>query len=239
MPDPLNGSLVIAEALPVQEVTGISLIIAEANKLPLQDVANDEATLHNLGLRFLDSEERCKGLYLRKAAIIYEAWSIHSRRGRSSKFGKWVARYTDMSLKQAHRLRAVAEVFVFGLSKSICDRMSQLPDLDLLEATLQNIKLTALYHLSNSCVPAAAREEALAEAKCSTVTPARALEIIERHTVPCLALADSKDVMKSPKAKSLRRAVEVEGGGVTIRATDGDHLKILKAAVKQLERLGS
>jgi len=239
----IEGRPVVAEEEPLQQQLNLGASMS-GQLVPSQVVVvehshfsdTEKDMLHALGCSFLDAIEESKGICLRKAELIWKAWSIYCRRGHEQKFGSWVSKYTDLSRTQAHRLRLVYECFVQAAMK--CSSVEQPPDLAELEQTLANIKVTALYHLSSPTTPPAARLEAMEESKNAVITPARALEIIDKHTVPSFDVEKAQSSARSAKPRAKRRIIEVDGvGKVTVQAADGDLRKVLRAALKQLGRV--
>jgi hypothetical protein len=188
--------------------------------------------LHDLGQQFIASMESGKELFIDQSYIVFQAWENLSRRGKESQFGRWISFYTDLSRTHAYRLVAVARCFVVPYLN--CPSVGQF-ELTSVKESLGKIKLTALCHLSSSAVPQGARDEALFEARTSVVTPARAIEIIKKYTVPVFGKNDKSSV-PGRKRKGSRRTFDVDGGKVIVRASDGDIGKLLKSALKQLER---
>src|SRR5262245_25417748 len=135
--------------MPQSELTDLVLEPNRPSATP-EDVA-----LHQLGLRYRDAVEVTKGVTLVRAIIVYEARAIYGGRGRDSQFGAWLERYApDLSPKQAQRLANIAEYMAEAL------KLDSVSNLSEHESRLKNFKLTALYHLATSAVPAKAREEA-------------------------------------------------------------------------------
>jgi hypothetical protein len=218
-----------AETLPVTASQSTPLVVKGSEAL----LDGADAHLHRLGLAYLETTELSKAVSLERALIVFKARSIYGGRGRDSQFGDWLDRYApDLGPKQAQRLANIVEYFAGG-----ADKLDSVSNLSALETLLHNFKMSALYRLATSAVPPAARTEALTQAAAGViVTPALALELIEKHTIPAELSSTQPPVVR--RRKKDRETIVVDGGGkVTVRSSDGDFLRTLKLAVKLLERM--
>jgi hypothetical protein len=192
---------------------------------------DDDHTLHELGLKYEAISEVGKAVSLQKALLIYRARQLFCKMGPNSRMNAWLSRYCpDLNRKQADRLAGIVEYFTKGESDKLSD----------FEKLFEQFRLSALYLLAVSSVPEPAREAALLEARGGKlITMGVARELIDRHTVPQLASFDADVPTATRNRKKTGQTIEVDGGKVVVRSTDGDTVKILKAALKHIERFGS
>src|SRR5262245_14596875 len=181
----------------------------------------EEAVIHRLGLNYQALSEAGKAVVLEKALVVWQAKKVFNKLGRDSRFGWWLSRYApDLVRKQADRLAAIVEYFTEGGKPEKVSEFS---------SQVHRFSLTALYYLASPSVPSQARLDALAEAKAGgTISPGRARELIEVHTLPKLAASRPATAHSPAKTKT---TIQVEGGKVVVEATDGDFVSALKAAI--------